>query len=124
MAGNEKNFAFFTYVDDDGVSWNLRGESGGAGDAVDGHAAAVLAQPTWQRGPRNQPRRIIYQEATTGRTVTIVFYTAAAFNAVAKGDIVAVPLPGDAAAVNFAATHKIGEKKASIPNFSHHLADV
>ena len=60
MAVNEKNFSFFTYVDDDGTAWNLRGEDGGAGTAVDGHAAAVAGQPLWHRTPRNQPRRIRY----------------------------------------------------------------
>ncbi len=124
MAVNEKNFSFFTYVDDDGTAWNLRGEDGGAGTAVDGHAAAVAGQPLWHRTPRNQPRRIRYQNATTGRTAEPVFYTAAAYAAVALGDIVAVQVPGAAAAENYVAVQKLGEKKQGIPAFSHHLADA
>ncbi len=124
MAGNEKNFSFFTYVDDDGTSWNLRGEDGGDGAAVDGHAAAVVSQPLWHRAPRNQPRRIRYQNAATGRTASPVFYTAAAYSAVALGDIIAVQEPGSATSVNYAAVQKLPERKQGVPAFSHHLADV
>ena len=124
MAGNEKNFDYFTYVDDSGTAWNLRGESGGAGTAVDGHAAKVATQPLWHRTKRNQPRRIRYQEPTTGRTVEPVFYTSAAYAAVSLGDVIAVSEPGSATATNYTAVQKIGEKKQGVPAFSRHLADI
>lgn len=123
MPRNQKNFTYFTYVDDDGVSWNKRGESGGAGDAVDGHAAAVASQPVWEERPGNTVRKIIYMDSTTGRTVHIIMYTAAAYAAVARGDIVAVQVAGLATTVNFAAVQKVPEKKKGTPNFSRHLAD-
>lgn len=124
MAGNERNFDFFTYVDDSATNWNLRGESGGSAAAVDGHAVAVATQPLWHRTKRNQPRRIIYQNAATGRIIEPVFYTPTAFNAVALGDTLAVQVPGSATTVNYVATRKIGEKRQGTPAFSHHLADV
>lgn len=124
MARNQKNFAYFTYVDGDGTSWNLRGESGGAASAVDGNAPAVATQNMWHRTKRNQPRRIIYMDATTGRTIDPVFYTPTAFNAVAKGDVVAVQVEGLATTVNYAAVRKLEERKQGTPNFSHHLADA
>lgn len=124
MAGNEKNFAFFTYEDDDTVNWNLRGESGGAASAVDGHAAPNATQLLWHRTSRNQPRRIRYQEPTTGRTILPVFYTPAAFSAVVLGSTLAVQEPGSATTVDYTAVQKLGEKKQGIPAFSRHDADI
>lgn len=124
MARNQKNFKLFTYVDDAGTSWNLRGEDGGAGSLVDGHAAAVATQPLWHRTRRNKPRFITYMDSTTGRTVDPVFYTAAAYAAVALGDIVAVQVAGLATTVNYAAVQKHGEKKQGSPNFTRQLADA
>ena len=123
MARNQKNFSYFTYVDDDGTSWNLRGESGGDASAIDGNAAGVASQPLWHRTPRNQPRRIVYQDATTGRTVDPVFYTAAAYTAIALGATLAVTVPGLATTVNYTATRKLGERKQGMPARSSHLPD-
>src|SRR5262249_2561357 len=123
MARNQKNFTFFTYVDDDAVSWNKRGESGGAAAAVDGNAAADAAQPTWIETKTNRVPRVIYQDPTPGRTVDPIIYTPTAFNAIAKGDIVAVQVEGLATTVNYTAIQKKGEHKRGTPVFSHHLAD-
>jgi len=110
MARNQKNFDNFLYVDDNGVSWTKRGESGGAATAVDGHATGTN-DPTWIDSARMRVRRIIYQDPTTFRTVDPIFYTAAAFAAVALGDILAVQVEGLATTVNYAATKKVAEKQ-------------
>lgn len=124
MPRNQKNFGYQTYVDDDGVSWNKRGETGGAASAVDGHAASVASQPVWEERPHNTVRKITYMDATTGRTVQPIFYTAAAYNAVALGDIVAVDVAGLATTVNYAAVQKHPEHKRGTPNFTRQLADA
>lgn len=124
MARNQKNFGYLTYTDDDAVAWNKRGEIGGAGTAVDGHAAAVAGQPVWKQGPFNRVRSITYMDSTTGRTVDITFYTAADYGAVALGDIVAVAVEGLATTVNYAAVQKHAERKQGTPNFTSHLADA
>ncbi len=123
MPRNQKNFRYFTYVDGDGVSWNKRGEDGGAAAAVDGHAAAVGGQPIWEERPHNTVRHIVYQDPTTGRTVKPIFYTQAAFAAVSIGDIVAVEVAGLATTVNYSATQKQEEHKRGTPAFTHQLAD-
>lgn len=110
MARNQKNFDNFLYVDNNGVSWTKRGEKGGAADAVDGHATGTNA-PTWIDSSRMKVRRIIYQDPTTFRTIDPIFYTSAAFAAVALGDVVAVQVEGLATTVNYAASRKIGEKQ-------------
>lgn len=111
MAADQRNFQNYLYVDNNGVSWTKRGEVGPAA-AVDGHATGTNA-PTWRDSPRMKVRRIIYQDATTFRVITPIFYTSAAFAAVALGDIVAVHVEGEVAAVNYAAVKKIGEKQPS-----------
>lgn len=113
MARNQKNFQLFTYVDDNGTSWNKRGEDGGSATAVDGHAAFDPTQPTWEDSPRMKVRRIIYTDSTTGRTVDPIFYTPTAYNAVALGDVVAVQVAGLATTVNYAASKKLPEKQPS-----------
>ena len=112
MARNQKNFDNFLYVDDNAVSWTKRGEDGGDGAAVDGHATGTGA-PVWIDSSRMKVRRIIYQDPTTFRTVSPIFYTSTAFSAVALGDIVAVQVEGLATTVNYTAIKKVAERQPS-----------
>lgn len=121
MVAVQKNFQNWLYVDDNGVDWTKRGEIGGPGTAVDGHAAQT-GKPTWRDSARMKVRRILYQDSTTFRTVAPIFYTAAAFAAVALGDIVAVSVEGEATAVNYAAIRKMAEKQPGRGN-TRQLAD-
>ena len=122
MARNQKNFQNFLYVDDNAVSWTKRGESGGAADAVDGHAAQTGA-PMWTNSARRKARTITYEDSVTFRTVSPIFYTTTAFNAVAIGDILAVQVPGLTTTVNYTATGKNAEKQPKIKN-ARQLADT
>ncbi len=112
MAADQANRQLFTYVDDNGVSWNKIGADGGPASAVDGHAA-FGANPNWGREtPRHSTRKIIYQDPTTFRTVTAIFYTAAAYAAVAVGtDTIAVHVPGETATVTYTAVKKVPERQ-------------
>jgi hypothetical protein len=122
MARNQKNFENFLYVDDNGDSWTKRGEIGGDASTVDGHASGD-GHPTWIDSARMRARRIIYQDPTTFRTVSPLFYTSAAFAAVALGDIIAVQVEGLATTVNYGAVKKIAEKQPS-RGVSRKLADT
>lgn len=122
MARNQKNFENFLYVDDNAVNWTKRGEIGGDATAVDGHAAGTGA-PTWIDSSRMRVRRIIYQDPTTFRTVSPIFYTPTAYNAVALGDIVAVQVEGLATTVNYNAVKKMPERQPS-RGVSRKLADT
>ncbi len=111
MAADQKNFELFTYVDDNGQSWNKRGELDAARNAVDGNAAFGV-HPNWGRNTvRHSPRFITYQDPTTFRTKNVVFYTAAAYALVALGDIIAFHVEGEVAAVNYAAVKKHAERQ-------------
>jgi len=121
MARNQKNFDNFLYVDDNGDSWTKRGEKGGAAAAVDGHATGT-GDRTWIDSKRMKVRRIVYQDPTDFRTVDPIFYTSAAFAAVAIGDILAVQVEGLATTVNYSAIKKVPEKQPS-RGPSRNLAD-
>jgi hypothetical protein len=122
MARNQKNFDNFLYTDDNGVDWTKRGESGGDASAVDGHATGTGA-PTWIDSSRMRVRRVLYQDATTFRTVDPIIYTPTAFGLIALGDIIAVPVEGLATTVNYTAIKKVAEKQPS-RGVSRKLADV
>lgn len=112
MAADQKNFQLFTYVDDSGTSWNKRGEDASPASAVDGHAT-FGSHPNWGRETRRHSvRKIRYVDPTTFRTFTAVFYTAAAWAAVALGtDTVAVHVPGNTATVAYTAAKRIPERQ-------------
>lgn len=111
MAADQKNYQLFTYVDDSGQSWNKRGELDAARNAVDG-SAAFGVHPNWgAETRRHATRKIIYVDPTTFRSKRVIFYTAAAFAAVALGDIIAFHVEGEVAAVNYSATKKVGERQ-------------
>jgi hypothetical protein len=121
MAATQLNRQWFTYVDDQGNSFNKLGEDGGPLSAVDGHAASG-AHPVWIDTKRHSTRKVEYQDPTTFRTVKGIVYTAAAYAAIAVGDIVAVTVPGEVAAVNYTVSRKIPERQ-TIRTAAFQLAD-
>src|SRR5512142_3219053 len=125
MAADQKNFELFKYVDDDAVNWNKRGEVEAVRQAVDGSAAAG-AYPVWRdtgNGKGYRARRIVYQDATTFRTKTVLFYTAAAYAAIVLGtDTLSFPVEGVVTAVTYTAIRKIPEHKPGV-GASRMLAD-
>ena len=124
MARNQKNFRYFKYVDDNAFEWSLRGESGGAGTGVDGHANNDLADPVFGRQTsRRHPRYVIAQDPTTFRTIKFVVYTLTAFAAIVGGATIAVQVAGSATTVDYFVSQKVGEKMP-IGNASRNLADV
>jgi hypothetical protein len=112
VARNQKNFQNFLYIDDNTVHWTKRGEDGGDGAAVDGHAAGD-GSPTWINSSRMRVRHVIAQDPTTFRTVDFIVYTPAAYSAIALGSTVAVAVEGDATAVDYTVIKKVGEKQPS-----------
>lgn len=123
MPINSKNFAYQTYVDDNGDTWNIRGESGGAFAGVDGHAAFTPGAPAFGRvSRRRHPRYVEATDPVTFRKVRGIVYTAAAFAAIAGGDDVAVSVPGGGTAVNYDVSAKIPER-LPIATAGRHLAD-
>jgi hypothetical protein len=123
MAANQKNFGYFTYVDDNGTVWNKRGEVDAARNALDGSAALTANAPVWlDHGKRKHTRAAIFQDPTTFRTVRCIIYTAAAYAALTGASTLAVNVPGNTAAVTYNLIEKIPEKQ-SVARASRQLAD-
>ena len=114
MVAQQKNFQLYTYVDDNAVSWNKRGEADAIRNAVDG-SAAFGAHPNWGRETRRHSvRKVIYQDGTTFRTKTIIVYTPTAFAAITVGtSTLSFMVEGEATAVVYTASHKVPERQPS-----------
>ncbi len=112
MAIEQENFSLYTYVDNNGVSFNKRGEKEGVRQAVDGSSAAG-GNPAWGRDTtRRSVRKIKYKDGTTQRTKTVIFYTAAAFNAITEGtSTLTFVIPGSVTGVVYTADKKIAERR-------------
>lgn len=111
MARNQKNFAYFKYTDDNGNDWNVRGESGGAFSAVDGHATDYTLPPWGRMTRRRHVRYVVAMDPVTFRTVKGIIYTAAAFAAIDPGDNVNVQVAGLGTDVSYSVSEKIPEKQ-------------
>lgn len=122
MARNQKNFQNFNYVDDNAVAWTKRGEDGGAGAAVDGHATNTGA-PMWIDTARRRARRVVAQDPTTFRTISFIVYTPTAYAAINNGDVIAVQVAGLATTVNYSVIGKDQEKQPKIRT-ARQLLDV
>lgn len=123
MAADQKNFSYFTYVDDDGTTWNKRGEVDAAANAIDGSSALTAGAPVWQESGRRQHcRKAIFFDPTTFRTRAIPVYTAAAYAAITGTSTLAVHVPGETATVTYNLGEKVPEKKP-VAKASRNLAD-
>jgi hypothetical protein len=111
MAANQRNFQYFTYVDDNGTSWNKKGVLDAAVNALDGSAALTSGAPVWEDGGRFRTRKATFLDGTTGRTVEYTIYTAAAFSALTSASTLAVSVPGEATAVTYTLSRKTAEKQ-------------
>jgi hypothetical protein len=113
MARNQKNFNLFTYVDDNALTWNVRGEDGGAGSAVDGHAPFTPGAPRWERqSARQHIRHVIAQDPTSFRTIQFPVYTPTAYAAITIGQVIGVDVAGLATPVDYDVTRKVAEAQA------------
>jgi hypothetical protein len=123
MAADQLNYDLFTYVDDNAVSWNKRGESNSIINTVDG-SSAFGTHPAWGReSARHRTRKIIYRDGSTFRTKSVIFYTASAYNAIALGtDTLALHVPGETATVDYTAYKKVPEHSPAV-GASRKLAD-
>ena len=107
----QPNFQYFTYVDDNGTTWNKRGELDPSRNAIDGSAALTAGAPVWRDTPSMRVRRVIMQDPATFRTKTLIIYTAAAFAAITGSTTAAFPIEGTTISINYALSQKIGEKQ-------------
>lgn len=123
MAANQRNYQVFTYVDNDGNTWNKRGTLDAAINAIDGSAALTAGARVWiDTGRKKHTRKAVFFDPTTFRTVRFTVYTAAAFAAITGTTTVAINVPGNTAAVTYSLSEKIDEKNP-VAKSTRQLAD-
>ena len=106
----QPNFGYYSYVSDDGTTYNLKADVEWA--AVTEHAldARANGQPRLIASGAQRPRTVVYQDLTTGRTKQGPVGTAAAFAAIDIGDTHSFAQPGSATAISMTVVRKVGEK--------------
>jgi len=111
----------FTYVDDQGTSWNKRGQVDADINLHDGSTALTPGAPVWIDTKRRQTRKAVFVDATTFRTVRFTVYTAAAFAALTGVDLT-ISVPGEATGVTYTLSQLIPEKQP-VAKATRQLAD-
>jgi hypothetical protein len=111
MAANQRNYQMFSYVDDNGTTWNKRGTVDAAINAIDGSSALTAGAPVWLNTKRKRTREAVFVDPTTFRTARFTVYTAAAFAAITSATTLSLNVPGETAAVTYNLSQKIGEKQ-------------
>jgi hypothetical protein len=106
----QRNFDYFTYVSDDGTSYNLRCDSDWAAISAFGLAARANGQPRYIASGQQKTRHVKYVDLTTGRSRTGPIGTAAAYAALSIGATQAFAVPGQVATVTYTLAAKVGEK--------------
>lgn len=111
MAADQRNFGYSQYASDDGTTYCIKADSNQIANSDLG-GAACTSQPAYGRATtRRAPRKAVYVDSTTFRTVTTPVFTATAYAALTVGtSTVAIHVPGETATVTYTLKKKIGEK--------------
>jgi hypothetical protein len=109
-----REFSVNTYVDDNTVSWNMRGDKTWAADGASGGAAAG-SHPFWagKDTKRRHRRYAIFQDTVSGRVTKRIVYTAAALAALTSTSTTTAFFPGLEDAVTMTLVDKVPEKQPS-----------
>lgn len=110
LPADQRNFGYFTYVSDDGTSYNIRCDSDWA--AISGHGLAARAngQPLYITTGRRKPRSVSYTDLTTGRKKKGPVGTNSAYAALAFGATQDFHVEGETAAVSYTLSGKSPER--------------
>jgi hypothetical protein len=110
MPGVQRNWNYYTYVSDDGTTYNIRAAVEWAAIAAHALAARTDGAPRYIASKQQQPRRVIYRDTTTGRSTQGPIGTAAGYAAIGIGDTEDFSVPGLATAVSYTAAKKVAER--------------
>ncbi len=111
MAADQRNFGYSQYVSDDGTTYCLKADANMIGTSGLG-GAACSGNPAYGRATnRRAPRKAIYVDGTTFRTVTTPVFTATAYAALTVGSsTLAIHVPGETATVTYTLKKKVAER--------------
>lgn len=111
MPAVQRNFDYFLYESDDGNNYCLRADDDWGNNAASGGAACAGAPAYGRATTRRAPRKVIYRDPQTFRTVTEPVFTSTAFAALTVGsDTLSVSVPGLATTVSYTLVKKVPER--------------
>jgi hypothetical protein len=110
VPADQRNFGYFTYVSDDGTSYNIRCAAEWAAISAHGLAARANGQPLFITTGRRKPRTATYVDLTTGRKKKGPVGTASAYTALTVGATQDFHVEGETAAVSYTLGAKSGER--------------
>src|SRR5689334_15868160 len=107
----QRNWNYFTYVSDNGNNYAVRADQDWGNNVLFGGAAAGGNQAYGAQTTRRSPRRAIFRDPTTFRTVSGPVFTAAAYAALVVGTTTYdVALPGNAGTTAYTLVKKTPER--------------
>jgi len=106
----QRNFEYYAYDSDDGTSYCLKADEFW-GDAAGHGGSACAGEPAYGSSTtRRHPRKAIYQDPTTFRTISGPVFTPAAYAALTVGtSTLSVAVHGSATAVTYTLRKKVPE---------------
>jgi trans-aconitate methyltransferase len=115
MPADQRNFNYSQYTDDNAVVWCIKADQNIISDTADFGGSACTGQPRFVHSRNHQPRKAIYQDATTFRTVTAPVFTPTAYAALTEGtSTLAVHVPGNTATVSYTLVKKVSERRPRV----------
>ncbi len=111
MAADQRNFGYSVYVSDNGQNYCLKADANMIATAGLGGAACTNQPPYGRASLRRQPRKAIYRDPTTFRTITTPVFTPTAYGALVVGtSTVAKHVEGETATVTYTLVKLVPEK--------------
>jgi hypothetical protein len=111
MPADQRNFNYSAYLSDDATTYCLKADQSWITNTADSGSAACAGAVAYGRATkRRAPRKFIYRDPTTFRTVTVPVFTPTAYLAATIGDTIAVHVPGETATVDYGLVKKVPER--------------
>jgi len=110
LPADQRNFNYYTYVSDDGTTYNIRADVDWAAITGHGLAARTNGAPLFIPTGRRKPRTATYVDSTTGRKKKGPIGTATAFSALSLGSTQNFHVEGETATVAYTAAVKSNER--------------
>ena len=110
MPAVERNWNYYDYVSDDGNTYSLRASEEWVALGTSGLVLADGSNPRLIASKTQRPRRFIYRDPTTFRTISGPVADAATYTTEAIGSAVSVSVPGLATAVTYNLVKKVPER--------------
>jgi hypothetical protein len=107
----QRNFDYFAYVSDDSTTYCLRADDDWGNNSASGGAACAGAVAYGRATSRRAPRKAIYRDPQTFRTVTEPVFTPTAYAALTVGtSTLLVAVPGLATTISYTLVKKVPER--------------